>query len=191
MTGQSSGRKQPWVEAAAGERRYTGALRVAGVGAAIATEAAITNDIVAHAIPAREKLLNMYALLSVKTTAVINLRSRRSLSQSHDLRRATSPRLWLYRKRECSEWTMSSLHAKTIEVYERRRLLAAYKGITPSCSLASCRPGGARVPRGRLRRGPAAVQYPLRQRRRDRRGRRAADQRGLRGKHRTRALAGW
>src|SRR2546426_19205 len=53
------------------------------------------------------------------------------------------------------------------------------------------RPGGARVPRGHPRRGRAAVQYALRQRRRDRRGRRAVDQRGLRGKHRTRAVAGW
>src|SRR5207253_7885431 len=62
------------------------ALRVAGDGAAIATETAMTNDIIAHAIPAREKLRNICALLSEKTTAVINLRSRRSLSQSHDLR---------------------------------------------------------------------------------------------------------
>src|SRR5436309_2198147 len=53
------------------------------------------------------------------------------------------------------------------------------------------RPGGARVPRGHLRRGRVAVQYALRQRRRDRRGHRAVDQRGLRGKHRTRAVAGW
>src|SRR3989449_1506724 len=53
------------------------------------------------------------------------------------------------------------------------------------------RPGGARVPRGHLRRGRAAVQYALRQRRRDRRGRRAVDQRGLRGKHRPRAVAEW
>src|SRR5437867_2637474 len=52
-------------------------------------------------------------------------------------------------------------------------------------------PGAARVPRGPLRRGRAAVQYALRQRRRDRRGHRAIDQRGLRGKHRTRAVAGW
>src|SRR3989449_9962054 len=53
------------------------------------------------------------------------------------------------------------------------------------------RPGGARVPRGHPRRGRAAVQYALRQRRRDRGGRRAVDQRGLPGKHRTRAVAGW
>src|SRR2546426_1372848 len=53
------------------------------------------------------------------------------------------------------------------------------------------RPGGARVSRGHLRRGRAAVQYALRQRRRDRRGRRAVDQPGLRGKRRTRAVAGW
>ena len=51
-------------------------------------------------------------------------------------------------------------------------------------------PGGARVPRRRLRRGRAAVQHPLRQRRPDRRGRRAAAQRGLRGQHRARAVAG-
>src|SRR5207245_807175 len=53
------------------------------------------------------------------------------------------------------------------------------------------RPGGAGVPRGQLRRGRAAGQYRLRQRRRDRRGRRAVDQPGLRSKRRTRAVAGW
>src|SRR5207249_644280 len=42
-----------------------------------------------------------------------------------------------------------------------------------------------------LRRGRAAVQYSLWQRRPDRRGRRTVDRRGLRGKHRTRAMAGW
>src|SRR5207248_192233 len=47
------------------------------------------------------------------------------------------------------------------------------------------------VPRGHLRRGRAAVQYALRERRRDRRGRRAVDQRSVRGKHCTRAVAGW
>ena len=51
-------------------------------------------------------------------------------------------------------------------------------------------PRGARVPGGRLRRRRAAVQHPLRQRRPDRRGRRAAAQRGLRGQHRARAVAG-
>ena len=45
-------------------------------------------------------------------------------------------------------------------------------------------PGGARVPGGRLRRRRAAVQHPLRQRRPDRRGRRAAAQQRLRGPHR-------
>src|SRR5437899_9057970 len=48
------------------------------------------------------------------------------------------------------------------------------------------RPGGARVPGGPLRRGSAAVQYSLRQWRSNRRGRRAGDQRGLRGKDGTR-----
>ena len=52
------------------------------------------------------------------------------------------------------------------------------------------RPRGARVPGGRLRRRRAAVQHPLRQRRPDRRGRRAAAQQRLRGQHRTRAVAG-
>src|SRR5436309_1432078 len=52
------------------------------------------------------------------------------------------------------------------------------------------RAGGARVPRGRLRRRWIAVQYPLRRRRPDRRGCRAGDPPGLRGKHRTRAVAG-
>src|SRR5438093_2683533 len=51
------------------------------------------------------------------------------------------------------------------------------------------RAGGARVPRGRLRRGRIAVQYPFRRRRPDRRGCRAGDQPGLRGKHRARAVA--
>ena len=51
-------------------------------------------------------------------------------------------------------------------------------------------PRGPRVPGGRVRRRRAAVQHPLRQRRPDRRGRRTAAQRGLRGEHRTRAVAG-
>ena len=50
--------------------------------------------------------------------------------------------------------------------------------------------GRPRVPRRRLRRGRAAVQHLLRRRRRDRRGRRRAAQRGLRGPHRPRAVAG-
>ena len=51
-------------------------------------------------------------------------------------------------------------------------------------------PRRARLPARRLRRRGAAVQHPLRQRRPDRRGRRGPAERGLRGAHGARAVAG-
>ena len=55
---------------------------------------------------------------------------------------------------------------------------------------ADDRPGDPRVPGGHLRRRGAAVQHPFRRRRPDRRGRGGVAQRGLRGAHRARAVAG-
>ena len=49
--------------------------------------------------------------------------------------------------------------------------------------------GGARVPGGHLRRRRAAVQHPVRERRPDRPGDRAAAQQRVRGAHRARAVA--